>query len=142
MVIDRAVLSLPMQRPDPSLRAILERHADILLGELGDEDDIGRTRGVILEGLREGDTSIERTARRLGMSVRTLQRVLRGSGHTFADLVDESRRELARRYLGDPNLSIQEIAHLLAFGDLRGFYRAFKRWEGSTPAEFRKRAAP
>jgi AraC-like DNA-binding protein len=143
IVIDRPTLALRMQSPDPSLRAILERHADILLERLGSEaHPVGRTRRVILQGLRDGEVSIERTARRLGMSVRTLQRALRGSGHTFNDLVDESRRELARRYLGDPTLSIQEIAHLLAFGDLRGFYRAFQRWEGTTPAELRKRLTP
>lgn len=140
IVIDRASLALRMQSPDPSLQAILERHADILLERLGSEvHPVGRVRSVILQGLRDGDVSITRTARRLGMSVRTLQRALRNSGHTFNDLVDESRRELARRYLGDPTLSIQEIAHLLAFGDLRGFYRAFQRWEGTTPAELRKR---
>ncbi|NUQ75083.1 MAG: AraC family transcriptional regulator [Polyangiaceae bacterium] len=139
IVIDRSTLALRMQRPDPGLRAILERHADMLIERLGaEEHPVGRTRSVILEGLRDGDISISRAARRLGMSVRTLQRALRSSGHTFDELVDESRRDLARRYLGDRSLSIQEIAHLLAFGDLRGFYRAFRRWEGSTPAELRK----
>lgn len=143
IVIDRAALSLPMQRPDASLLAILERHADMLIERLGTEaHPVGRTRNAILQGLRDGDVTIARTARRLGVSVRTLQRELQGSGQKFDALVDECRRELARRYLGDPSLSIQEIAHLLAFVDLRGFYRAFRRWEGSTPAEFRKRGAP
>jgi AraC-like DNA-binding protein len=73
------------------------------------------------------------------MSVRTLQRRLADSGQSYDELLDGTRRELARRYLGDPSLSIQETAHLLAFGDLRGFYRAFKRWENSTPAEYRRR---
>lgn len=140
IVIDRPTLALRMQSPDPSLLAILERHADMLLERLGAEaHPVGRTRSAILQGMRDGEVSIERTARRLGMSVRTLQRSLRDSGHTFNDLVDDSRRQLARRYLGDPSLSIQEVAHLLAFGDLRGFYRAFQRWEGTTPAELRKR---
>jgi AraC-like DNA-binding protein len=142
IVIDRAALSLPMQRPDPNLLAILEKHANLLIEQLGTEADlVGRTRHVILKGLRDGDVSIGRAARRLGMSVRTLQRGLQTSDRTFDVLVDECRRALARRYLGDPSLSIQEIAHLLAFVDLRGFYRAFRRWEGSTPAEFRKRGS-
>lgn len=142
IVIDRAALSLPMQRPDASLLAILEKHADMLLERLGTEaHPVGRTRNAILQGMRDGDVTIARTARRLGVSVRTLQRELQGSGQTYDALVDECRRELARRYLGDRSLSIQEIAHLLAFVDLRGFYRAFRRWEGSTPAEFRKRGA-
>jgi AraC-like DNA-binding protein len=140
IVIDRSTLALRMQRPDPALRGILERHADMLLAPLGAEvHPVGRARSVILEGLRDGDVSIARTARRLGTSVRSLQRELQSNGHTFNDLVDATRHDLALRYLGDPKLSIQEIAHLLAFEDLRGFYRAFRRWEGSTPAELRKR---
>jgi AraC-like DNA-binding protein len=140
IVIDRATLALPMRHPDPSLTAILERHAELLLPGVGTEvDPVGRTRRVILEGLRDGEVSLDRAARRLGTSARSLQRTLREGDYTFNDLVDECRKELARRYLGDPTLSIQEIAHLLAFGDLRGFYRAFRRWEGDTPLEFRKR---
>jgi AraC-like DNA-binding protein len=140
IVIDRAALSLPMQRPDPNLLAILEKHANMLIEQLGSEaHPVGRTRDAILQGLRDGDVSIARTARRLGMSVRSLQRELQSNGQKFEALVDECRHELARRYLGDRSLSIQEVAHLLAFVDLRGFYRAFRRWEGSTPAQFRKR---
>jgi AraC-like DNA-binding protein len=142
IVIDRAALSLRMQSPDPNLLAILEKHADTLMQQLGTEaNPVGRTRKAILQGLRDGDVSIGRAARRLGMSVRSLQRALQGSGQTFDGLVDECRHALARRYLDDPSLSIQEVGHLLAFVDLRGFYRAFRRWEGSTPAEFRKRGA-
>lgn len=142
IVIDRSSMTLPMKQPDPSLLAILERHANILLEKLGSEArPVGHTRNAILQGLRDGDVSIGRIARRLGMSTRTLQRTLQGSAQSFNQLVDETRHELARRYLGDPSLSIQEIAHLLAFKDLRGFYRAFRRWEGKTPAEFRKQSA-
>lgn len=143
IVIEPTELELPMQRPDPELRGILERHAEILVGQLGTETDlVSRTRRGILDGLRDADVSVARTARRLGMSVRTLQRRLQDGGQTFDELVDATRRELARCYLGDPKLSIQETAHLLGFGDLRGFYRAFRRWESCTPAAYRQRAGP
>jgi AraC-like DNA-binding protein len=143
IVIESSALELPMQSPDPELRSILERHAEMLVGQLGTETDlVSRTRRGILDGLRDADVSVARTARRLGMSVRTLQRRLQDGGQTFDELVDATRSELARRYLGDPTLSIQETAHLLAFGDLRGFYRAFRRWEDCTPAEYRQRVRP
>lgn len=141
IVMDRAALSLPMLRPDPQLALILERHAERLVGELGapDEDLATRVRRVIVRGLPDGEVSLDATARRLGTSARTLQRRLRDAGLSFDALLDAMRRDLARQYLGDPALSIQETAHLLAFGDLRGFYRAFKRWERCTPAEYRRR---
>ena len=94
-----------------------------------------------MNALPDADVSIAGTARQLGVSVRTLQRRLREKGLTFDDLYDAIRSDLARGILDDPALSIQETAHLLAFGDLRGFYRAFKRWEGRTPAEYRRRKA-
>jgi AraC-like DNA-binding protein len=141
IVIEASMLALPMSRPDPELSRILERHADLMVVQLGPEGDfVGRVRRIIVNGLPDADVSVARTARQLGMSVRTLQRRLQESGQSFDDVYDGTRQELARRYLGDPALSIQEAAHLLAFGDLRGFYRAFRRWEGCTPAEYRSRA--
>jgi AraC-like DNA-binding protein len=142
MVMDAASLALRMPRPDAELSRILEMHAALLLGKLGTESDVvGRVRRVIMNGLPDADVTVAHTARQLGMSIRTLQRRLQESGKTFDEVYDSTRRELARRYLADPALSIQETAHLLAFGDLRGFYRAFRRWEGCTPAEFRRRGA-
>ncbi len=141
MVIDASLLSLRMPRPDPELCRILERHAELLVDHLRvDPDIVERVRRIIVGGLPDADVSVARTARQLGMSVRTLQRRLQESGQTFEEVYDSTRRELARRYLGDAALSIQETAHLLAFEDLRGFYRAFRRWEGCTPAEYRRHA--
>jgi AraC-like DNA-binding protein len=140
LVLDQSTLRLPMQRPDPELSRILERHAEHLVEQLGTESGVvASVRGVVVKGLRDGDVSVAHTARALGMSIRTLQRRLQDEGLSFDDVYDATRKELARRYLGDPGLSIQETAHLLAFGDLRGFYRAFRRWEDCTPAEYRRR---
>jgi len=135
-------LALRMPRPDPELGRILTRHADVMIAQLGTESDIvARLRRIIVDALPDADVTVGVAARKLGMSVRTLQRRLQDGGLSFDDVYDGTRKELARRYLGDPALSIQETAHLLAFGDLRGFYRAFRRWEGCTPAAFRRRGA-
>jgi AraC-like DNA-binding protein len=140
IVMEASSFALPMQRPDPELSRILEQHAELLVGKLDSESDVvERVRRIIVNGLPDAEVSVVRTARQLGMSVRTLQRRLQDSSQTFDDVYDETRKMLARRYLGDPALSIQETAHLLAFEDLRGFYRAFRRWEDCTPADFRKR---
>ncbi len=140
IVIDRASLALPTKRPEPQLGTILERHADSLVRSVGspDEDFPTRVRRAILRGLPDGAISLDAIARQIGASERTLQRRLREASLTFEGLVDGTRRELACEYLGDPSLSIQEVAHLLAFGDLRGFYRAFRRWESVTPAQYRQ----
>lgn len=140
IVMDTAVLALPMPQPDPELSRILERHAEQVVGQLVTESDvIACVKRAIMTGLQDADVSVAQTAQLLGMSVRTLQRRLQDTGKSFDDVHDSTRSELARRYLADPTLSIQETAHLLAFGDLRGFYRAFRRWQDCTPAEYRER---
>lgn len=140
IVIDPADLDLPMTRADPELSRIMMRHADQIVGQLGSAPGfVDQVRQVIVNALPEGDVSVGLVARKLGVSVRTLQRRLAEAELAFDEVYDALRKDLARRYLGDPKISIQETAHLLAFGDLRGFYRAFKRWEDCTPAEFRRK---
>ncbi|HVK77274.1 MAG TPA: helix-turn-helix transcriptional regulator [Kofleriaceae bacterium] len=78
-------------------------------------------------------------ARRLGMSERTLQRRLKDEGTTFAVLVDEVRTDLARMYLADDRLAVYEVAFLLGFSEPSAFNRAFKRWLGTSPREYRQR---
>lgn len=142
MILKAADLELRLKEPAPELSRILEKHAELLIGQLDPGADlVSRTQWAIVTGLRDNDASVARTARTLGMSARTLQRRLQECGLTFDAVLDQTRCSLARRYLDDPKLSIQETAHLLGFSDLRGFYRAFRRWEGCTPAQLRRRNA-
>ncbi|HEX9100614.1 MAG TPA: helix-turn-helix transcriptional regulator, partial [Polyangia bacterium] len=53
-------------------------------------------------------------------------------------LLDEARLELARTYLADPHIKAVDVAFLLGFSDSSAFYRAFRRWTGMTPVEFRQ----
>lgn len=76
-------------------------------------------------------------AKELGMSDRTLQRRITDEGTTFRQLLTETRRELVREYLGNPSVEINEAAFLVGFEDPNSFYRAFRSWEGTTPAEWR-----
>jgi AraC-like DNA-binding protein len=140
IVMEASALDLRLKEPDPELSRILEKHAEQLIGQLDTSSDlVSRTRWAIVNGLRDNEISVAGAARALGMSARTLQRRLQERGVSFDEVFDDTRKSLALRYLRDPALSIQEASHLLGFGDLRGFYRAFRRWEGCTPATFRKR---
>ncbi|MBL6688779.1 MAG: helix-turn-helix transcriptional regulator [Pseudomonadales bacterium] len=74
------------------------------------------------------------------MSARTLQRRLEEQDTSVKDIIDETRHQLALEYLCQDHLSIKEVAFSLGFNDASNFSRAFKRWEGKTPKEFRKAA--
>jgi AraC-like DNA-binding protein len=76
-------------------------------------------------------------AKELGMGERTLQRRITDEGTTFRQLLNETRHELVQQYLGDASVEITEAAFLVGYEDPNSFYRAFRSWEGKTPAEWR-----
>jgi len=72
-----------------------------------------------------------------GMSVRSLQRRLASEGLTFSQLVDEVRLEMAVPQLRDPDIRITDVAFGLGYSDPAHFTRAFSRWAGVAPSEYR-----
>lgn len=138
-IFDSTYLSLPIVKADASLCAVLDRHANELLARHPREDSlVERVRTLLTDELSGGDASLDAIAERLGMSARTLQRRLRELGTSQQELLDEMRRHLAMRYLREPEMAVCEVAYLLGFSESSAFHRAFKRWTGKTPTEFRK----
>jgi AraC-like DNA-binding protein len=88
--------------------------------------------------LPDGPVTLDMTARELGMSTRKLQRNLKLEGTTFQDLLNETRRDLAQRYVQDRQNDLTEVAFILGFADLSTFSRSFKRWTGTSPSRYRK----
>jgi len=72
--------------------------------------------------------------------VRTLQARLAGDGARFSELVETQRETLARQHLKQSTLSLDEIAERLGYGEQTSFGRAFKRWTGQTPQQYRASA--
>ena len=81
--------------------------------------------------------SVQKVARELAVSTRTLQRRLGELGTSYQQVLDEARREAAVRLLRGSELQIPEIAFLLGFEELNSFTRAFRSWEGATPRRWR-----
>lgn len=96
-----------------------------------------KVRGVIEAQLPEGEPSAERVAQALHLSLRSLQRHLADEGTRFDTLLNECRENLALLHLRDLECSLSEISCLLGFVDASSFSRAFKRWTGMTPGQFR-----
>jgi len=80
-------------------------------------------------------------ARALNVSLRTLQRRLADEDTTWSELLDQARRELALRFIGERRMSVKEATYVLGFSEPANFTRAFRRWTGRSPTEYRQAAA-
>ena len=139
LVLPAPLLETPCVRADPALVAVLDRYAAERLEQAPRTSSIAdRVRSALGDELRGGEPTAARLATRFKMSVRSLSRLLAAEGTSFRELLDALRRDLATRHLAADQLSIGEVAFLLGFSELSSFHRAFKRWTGRTPAEFRQ----
>ena len=116
------------------IQAQLEKRA---VGYRTETSTSEQVKWILKQMLAGGRPEIEHVARELGSSVRTLQRRIVQEKTTFRDLLLAVRQELVREYLGRPGMQINEVAFLLGYEDTNSFYRAFRGWEGTTPAHWR-----
>ena len=84
-----------------------------------------------------GEPSQVLIAKQLGLSERTLQRRLQEEGTTFNQLLESTRKDIALGYLANPKLAAYEVSFLVGYTEPATFFRAFKRWTGKTPQEYR-----
>jgi AraC-like DNA-binding protein len=136
----RSVLELPHLHADSTLLAVVSRFADDALASVPARGDlVARASSAIARRMSSEPPTLAGTAAAMGMPERTLQRRLAAAGVSHSTLVEAVRRELALRHLAHAHLSIAEIAFLLHFADSTAFDRAFKRWTGEPPAQYRRR---
>jgi AraC-like DNA-binding protein len=95
-------------------------------------------RRAIQDRLTGHRPSIDAISQTLHMSPRTLQRRLKESGSSFQRVLDEARHQMARYYLSNSALELNEAAYLLGFEDPNSFGRAFRSWEGVPPSDWRE----
>jgi AraC-like DNA-binding protein len=131
-------LTRPAVAGDAALHKLLERHAQNIVQDLPDVDDLlAQVRGAIVELVSDGEVTLERVAKRLRTSPRTLQRRLHRDDRQFRDVVEDVRKMLALQYLRESTLSVDQTAYLLGFSTSSAFGRAFRRWHGCSPGQHR-----
>lgn len=138
---DTAALERPTRNADAHRYEHLVTHVDLLYRDLiadGHTDGLDPVRAAIAFNARRGEYGAAAVARRLGASLRSLQRTVRESGTTLRAMLDDTRMRHAKRLLGDPSLSTDEVAFLLGYSSESAFRRAFRRWTGISPAQARR----
>jgi AraC-like DNA-binding protein len=101
-----------------------------------DDDFVKKVRRVIMSHSQLSPSSDE-VAAVLCMSERTLRRKLNEEGFSYHQLVDDVREGIAKNYLTSSQRSVEDIAFTIGFSDSTSFSRAFKRWTGQSPKQFR-----
>jgi AraC-like DNA-binding protein len=119
-----------------TLLALCERELAQLDRRLSLRDRITRLLGPMLSGGSEAD--LEHVAARLKVPAWTLRRKLAEEGTTFRETLNDTRRDLVLSYIRDTDLAFGEIAYLLGFASAEAFQRAFRRWTGQTPGQWRR----
>jgi len=137
--VERAYLSKPLPAADPNLYELIRGLAKQILAERAAASDVVfRATEIIAHRLKRGDVNLASIAHDLDLSPRALQRELDHSSTNFRDLVEDTRKGMAKRFLYETNLPMTEIAFLVGFSELSAFSRAARSWFGDTPRELRK----
>lgn len=125
--------------PCADLRRLQGLTADLaaVAGSCGAPNFVDRLRGEIRRHLAAGEVRIEEIAEALAIPSWTLQRRLADYGATFSEIIEQTRRDLARHYLSQRHLPLGDIAFLLGYSEPSAFSRAFSRWFGASPRSFR-----
>jgi AraC-like DNA-binding protein len=141
LLLARADLAAPIPSRNPSMYALHERVMEERLAGLGNATTSYRVSQEITRRLHRGEPRREDVASCLALTDRTLQRRLHAEKTSFQELLDDARRELARKYLADEHYCLAQVADLLGFVDQSNFFRACKRWFGLPPGQYRQRLA-
>lgn len=141
LTLSRRALDAPIRSSDKRLFDIIERNLLLLQEQTRLECSLAqKVEAAIVQSLSMGPPRLEQIARMLNLSASTLQSQLLARSLKFNELLDKARYELATRLLATTNRSLAEITYLLGYSDESAFNRAFRRWMGRTPNEYRRSA--
>ncbi|WP_288132813.1 AraC family transcriptional regulator [Microbulbifer sp.] len=137
LIFDREQASQKLMTHNILLTRSHEKMLDEYLSRIDKNDLANLVKCKIYERLSLGAPSQSEIAEDLGMSLRNLQRKLHERGTSYKEILEHTRKKLALEYMEQRHLSLGEIGYLVGFASVANFNRAFKRWTGCTPGEFR-----
>lgn len=136
---DRAMLDLPLLHADPDVVEMQEAVAQRRMRRVLRQDIVEEVRRMVTSRLDGEALSLTAIARLLQRSPRRLRSELLDAGTSFNDILSEARQSLAKRLLGGSTLPVEQVGHRVGFSERSAFFRAFKRWTGLTPMQYRQR---
>lgn len=144
IAVDARLVDLPLPHANEQVRRIMDDLCAQLLKQLGSALEpswLAMARRAVLESFQRGFPDIAEVAKAAQLSEQHLKDKLNKRGMSFRTFIDDLRQALAVGYMRDPTLSLVDVAYLLGFSEQSAFQRAFKRWTGQTPGDYRKQHA-
>jgi AraC-like DNA-binding protein len=124
---------------DNKLLRVLKDACQKILGPTPKKKDLVHdVRELVIQRLAKGPAHFDDIARDVNMSSKTLERRLAERGKSFRVLLDDIRRDLTKRYLGETDFRLEQVAYLVGYSEPAALVRAFRRWTGTTPIQFRQ----
>jgi AraC-like DNA-binding protein len=143
IVFDAAHLALPIVQNERTVKEFLRNAPENILVKYKNGSSTGaRIRRRLRQSLPGELPEFERLADDMSMTAATLRRRLHEEGTSYQVIKDQLRRDLAIGYLSHSNRSAMDIGLELGFSERSAFHRAFKKWTGASPGEFRRRLHP
>ena len=136
--LDRAAVDEPLLGGNREIAHQTDRIIEEYLAALDEADIITRVKQIIIQTLSSGNCSKARVASDMAMSLGTLQQKLAQRDSSYQDLLNQVRESLSLAYMEQARVSITEMSFLLGFSDTSSFTRAFRRWTGKSPRDFRR----
>lgn len=137
LYFNRDDMVVPLMAASPELAQFNDNIIVDYLARLERSDIVAQVESKLIECMPSGHITKEKIAKQLNMSPSTLKLKLSQQDTSFQQLLDQARQNLSRSYMEQSDISISEIAYLLGFTDTSSFSRAFKRWTGQSPSQYR-----
>lgn len=137
LILSKEVVETPVISPNKNLLEYFENYAKEFLAKLEPSKMTYKVKHLLLSNMDDDNMTIRNVAKKLAVSVRTLQAHLKKEDTEFSELLRSTREQLAKKYIKE-NYSVEDITYLIGFSDPSTFRKAFKKWTGFTPKEFRE----
>ncbi len=134
---DAHILDQPTQLSHKLTSSLMQATCERLIGQTKTSLGVSGEVYQILMASPGRQPSMEEVAAMVHINERTLRRKLESEGTSFGEIVNDVRASLATEYLRTTKMKTEDIAALVGFSDAANFRRAFKRWTGRSPSEFR-----
>ena len=133
---DAEELEAPLPGDNLELALVNDKIAEEYIAALDPQNITTEVRKLLIELLPSGDASQQQIAQQMNRSLSTLQRQLAAEGSNYKQIREQTRQELAEKYVREGRYSLSQIAYLLGFSDQSNFSRAFRRWTGHSPGHY------